>query len=783
MAYQESAYQNLLFGVSQQASKDRLPGQLAAQVNMTSDLVAGLRRRAPVQFVQDLGSYTDYTRIKQYNTDVGGRSVSVTVDTTSGQLNVVDELTGSLLLSTASAYFITASASLIRMVTLADQVFVCNVAWKPTLQNAPDKAGYPDPDRWGWFYVPAGAFSKRYDVTVTDRTSGHSYTATYTTPNGTEPTHVARATPEYIANQLRSDIEANLAGFGTGAVSYISGAYVTFRGNASSGITISSPSGTPYIRASNAMSVKDIDDLPALLPIAADGLITAVGIGKEKTFYRYDHARRVWTEDCAWDDMQRPNQVNMPRVLKYDAGLGTWGLGYAGWERRAAGNAESNPNFKFLADGITGMCAFQGRLVFLSNEYVCMSASNNPVRFYRSTLATLADNDPIEIAAQGQLTAPYEYGVTFNKDLILFGRRYQGVVPGSIGITPRTANISLMTKYEVDTTAMPVVAGRSVFFGAPRSLGYYGIHEMVPSQYTDAQYVADDVTAHVPQYMLGPWRFIVASSTTNIMVAGLVGEPHTLVVHQYLWEGAEKVHHAWHKWTFAYPVIDAYFSGDVLIGLFAINGRVVMCRLDLQRGAQDSAKTARLDFFVEATCSVAGKLTVPGTLSNIGELHAFKTFGDDAYLGQKVLSKTVVGSNTELDLLDAQPGDKFVVGIKYTSVAVPTPPVIKDAKGVPITTSRAVIHRWRVSVKDTGMFVYTVSDAVRAVPPVETTPLRLFSPSLGAGVPLVDTDTVTIPGRVDMLSATLKLETADYYDLNIQSIEYGFRFTQRFRRA
>lgn len=781
MAYNESAYKNLLFGVSQQAPQDRLPGQLESQVNMTSDLVAGLRRRASVEAVQPLGTFSNLAKVRQYNTDIDGTAVSVVIDTDMGGVRVVEEDTGTVLATFTNSYLVASNAKAIRMVTLNDAVWLCNVNQRPTIADSADKTAYPNPSHWGYFYIVAGAYSKEYKVTLTDRSTvpPTSVDISYTTPAGTDPSHVAQSTPDYIATQLVTAATTAWAAYGVTLSR--EGAYVTVKCNTAQP-TISTVSGSAYIRTSNAMSIRDPSELPARLHASANNLIVATGSSNTKTFYRYVDAEKVWKEDANWADIQQIG--NMPLRLTRSAGVYT--LEAPTYERRAAGDAKSNPFLKFITDGITGMSAFQGRLVFLSNEYACMSASDNPLRYFRSTLSSLADNDPIEVAAQGSLTAPYEYAVNFNKDLVMFSRRYQGIVPGGSLVTPRTANVALMTRYEVDTNAEPTAAGRSIFFGAPRSLGYVGIHEMVPSQYSDSQYVADDVTAHIPRYIQGPWRFMVSSTTSNIMVGGIAGDTKVLVIHEYLWNAAEKVHQSWHKWTFTHDVIDAYFSGDVLVILFGVGTQLVACRIDLQRGAGDISPTVpRLDFFREFTCTVAGKLTIPAFMLILGtDLRAFKLQGANSFLGQKIFNTTVVNPTTvDIEVPEAVPGDRYTVGYPYRSSFIPTSPVIKDSKDVPITTTRAILHRWRVSVANTGQFDYRVSDQVREVAEQTTTPLRLYSQNLGAGTPLADTATVTIPGRVDLASALLELSTDDYYDMNVRSIEYGFRFNQRFRRV
>lgn len=776
MAYQESSYKNLVFGVSQQAAQDRLPGQLQAQLNMTSDLVAGLRRRASVEAVTAVGTFTDVKSVRQYNTDIGGTAVSLICDAVNGTVKVVEESTGVALADFQHDYLKAAVARSLRLVTLNDAVWLCNVEQKAVVSVAADRAQYPDPSHWGYYYVTAGAFQKAYTLTITDRgvVPPTSNTVTYTTP----VSNVAEATPEFITNKLAE--LARVAWAAYGVTIKVEGTFASIQ-CATAKPTISTTAGSAYVRCSNAMSIRDAAELPARLPLVMNNIIVATGASNIKVFYRYNDAEKRWIEDASWEDLK--DLSNLPLRMTQDETTNEYKLEAPVYERRAAGDEKSNPLLKFITQGITGMAAFQGRLVFLSNEYACLSASDNPLRFFRSTLSTVADNDPIEVAAQGSLTAPYEYAINFNKDLVMFSRHYQGIIPGNSMVTPRTANVALMTRYEVDTSAEPTAAGRSIFFGAPRSLGYVGVHEMTPSQYADSQYVADDVTSHIPRYIQGPWRFMVSSTTSNIMVAG-TADHNELVIHEYLWNQSEKAHQSWHKWRFAWPVIDAYFSSDILICLFGVEGSLYLCRIDLQRGAGDISPTVpRLDFFTEATCTVPGKLTVPNYVLDMGtDLRAFKVEGENAYLGQKVFSNVRGTTTTELDIPEALVGERYAVGYQYESSFTLTPPVLKDAKDVPITTSRGVLHKYRVSVANTGLFTYVVSDAARAGVPQTTTPMRLFSQRLGAGLPLADTSTVTVPGRVDLATASLTLSSSDYYDLNVRSIEYGFRFHQQFRR-
>jgi hypothetical protein len=98
-----------------------------------------------------------------------------------------------------------------------------------------------------------------------------------------------------------------------------------------------------------------------------------------------------------------------------------------------SGNDDNNSNPGFVENGyITGIAAFQGRLVLLSGSVVDMSASGLYQRFYRSTVTSLLDTDRISISSASAQDSVYRTAVQFNRDLVLFANSMQAVVPGRI---------------------------------------------------------------------------------------------------------------------------------------------------------------------------------------------------------------------------------------------------------------------------------------------------------------------------------------------------------------
>ena len=529
--------------------------------------------------------------------------------------------------------------------------------------------------------------------------------------------------------------------------------YAGFQLNDSWSLTITTTTGSGYLRTSGDMTIRASDELPAALPTTADypatsggvafmdGVIVAAGTTASLTYFRWSADTGRWIEDAAFGD--GTGLLGMPYRLKWDSA--GWVFGMPVYLPRPAGDSESNPDFNFLKPaGITGMTTFQGRLVLLSNEYACMSASNDPLRWYKRSATALADDDPVEVAAQGTLTAPYVYGVTYNKDLLLFSRRYQAVIPGGGVITPRTASLSVTTTYEVDINAPPVAAGRSLYFAAPRSLGYVGIHEMSPSPSTDSHYVADDVTSHIPSYIPGPTAYIAGASTSGFLVTGSdTAAPDSLVVFQYIWAGADKVQQAWHTWTLHKQVLGTYFSGDTLMIIMYHEGRVGLMRLNLRAlSGRAGLPAPRYDMQRPVACTVAGQLTVDAEYY-AGVRHDLRVYRTSAGVGQYLERRifepvTESGTSVNIPVPEAEVGQAYIIGHGFESLIEPSSPVVRDHNEVPITTTRATLRGYRASVAETGEFEYRISDLARAGIWIDTTPLRLFSRRLDAGQPFVE---------------------------------------------
>lgn len=558
MSTYEAAYKSLLQGVSQQLPEERLPGQLTAQVNMVSDPVTNLRRRPGVVFRKSWAwASADYEHSLGWFTDIAGSRVNILLNTNTGNIRILNEQFNEEASLDGGAYLINADPTRIRASSVGNEFFLCNVDKQPVVQYGTTDN---NPANSGFFYVVSGAFSKGYSVGIVH--GDGSITASYTTPSGTGSGDAALATPEYIAEQLYtqlaggsfSDVRitgingptasifklqenigssitpnwvdsaptfemtaARIAnGFlrfrypaeGAGSVSFnfqvkVGGAWKstvhtsqsialsTISGNLpkgapaytpvpltvftsqvtttggdpslfvqrdgpyvfitrAGGISVNTSIGTGFMIASKSGVVPSTGNLPARLPSAANGFICRVGTGESPQYYRYNHLTTEWTEVGAWGGPTRI--TNVPISILWNGTA--WALNTESFVGRQAGDDDSNEVHEWMTYGITGMGTYQGRLVLMSGPLVSLSASNKPRHFFRTTVSGLLHSDPIEVGASMNSAAAYEWAIPFQKDLVLFSRAYQAVLPsGNTAVTPATATVVPTSAHETDTTS------------------------------------------------------------------------------------------------------------------------------------------------------------------------------------------------------------------------------------------------------------------------------------------------------------------------------------------
>jgi len=777
----DGAYPSLLQGVSQQIVQNRIEGQLTAQNNMLSDIVTGLRRRPGSEYKQTLLTTTGDSLHSLY-LELGDIGYHIYVNPLDGKLRVYDS-NWVLVHTTTDLYLVASSAGSIRTVTQGGYTWLLNVEKKPAL--APFDPFKRDPRENGWFNILTGAYSKGYSIKVV--VDGFDSTYTYNTPSGTDPSHVALSVPEYIATAIVNAMLADVT-FTNRFNVYKDGSYVYVTKNPSwmgsfGTLKITTSTGVLFVRASNTMLVSLSTDLPANLPVQADGIICTVGNNPTThAYYRWDDALSAWVESGDYNSISE--LVQTPRRLKELNGVFTYDAPV--FEGRVSGNDENNPYSAFLTFGITGMSSYQGRLVFLAGGYCCMSASNRPLRFMRSTVVDLKDDDPIEISAGALEAASFRYAVPFNKDLILISSAHQAVIPaGQTGITPKNALVLLSSTETVGIEAEPRVMGRTLMYSTAVSQEFFGLGEMLPSQYSNSQYSANNLTQHIPRYIQGTCRSIVNNSGVSSGFFLSSTELNKVLVNEYLWSGDERVQNAWHKWEFNVPILSMHSAKGSLVITYKLGGNVIICTLDTrtasyqQQGFIPTFADARVDAtVVDNTFSVPVHLR---DITRVAELRIAQSVG--ALAGEPVGIDNINTSTWVATTVRSFPSGVVSIGWAFNSAVTPSTALIRDKDRKPVLTANTNILRYLVNVQNTGEFKVLTEVTGYSAENSDTSALLWSSSELGLGEKkAVAYGTINVPVRAFSFDTDTTFSTDGTREMNIVNIEYTLRGVMKRKR-
>lgn len=770
MAYAKGGYPPLIGGVTQQVVQARLPNQVTAQVNMLSDLVTGPRRRGGFRLVRELDV------AKEVVTEVvvlDGEDALISVEYLTGRVKATSLVPGGAeLVSETLPYLVATSPQSIRFVQHSNDIYILNTEQTVTL-GTPNTEKNIDPANLGYFYVNSGALNTTYDVVID--VAGVSHTITHSTPT----TPATSATPTFISGQLMAAMQAHaVVGTAQGYVYTQLGPYIFIK--APVPIRVTTSLGSHILQVSNSSNVKDSATLPAKLPVAADGYVVRIGYGIASQYFEWDYADSAWKERSAY--AQSVPLTQLPVFLRASDKT----ISQITMVGRVAGDTENSPDPHFVGKKLTGLGSFQGRLLYLCGEYLTFSASNEVGRCYRASMSNLVADDPIEIASTTTLGVSYEYAVPHNGDLLVTAENVQGLVPGRTVLTPNNAVISIAAQYKMQSGVKPSSTGKSMLYPAQSSVGTSAIWEMTPSEYTEQQIQAQNITEHLPRFVTGSVRGITTSNTSGIAV--ILDGTNTLKLHQYLWRGVQKVHTAFHEWESREEILSVHLQINLLYMLSrSPAGSIRILEWDIVNGLGDQWKTVpKLDSY-STHSATAGTVSIPAWMYTLDELRAGTML---AYMQTPEGTPFAFSITDWVDAGSSYTGNsKYILqgaltlGYTYKSSITPSPPVLRDYQGTPILTERAILHSVTASFTKTGILWVDVKDRARQYGRMQYTPLKMYSNDLDAGEPLATEGTVNIPMRTDMPSTEFTISTEDIYDMNITVMEFGYKHNQRGRRA
>lgn len=560
--------------------------------------------------------------------------------------------------------------------------------------------GRRNPERNGSVYVTNSVANSFYAVYINNVLRGD-----YLTPTGVDANSAVPGTDQ-IASFLRSDLAAaGIGGDRTGSTITITGLQATDT------IQTTTTNGDKAIK-NYKDEVLSFSDLP---PNDTNGRVVKVkGSPREnEDDYYVVFNDGLWEETYGYGEAEKLNENTMPHVLVREAN-GTWTFRPHKWDERQAGDRNSNPVPSFIGYRLNDMFLYTNRLGFVSDTNVILSESDKFENFFRTTVATLLDSDPLDFAILSAMEDQLLHAIPFNKDLLILGERSQHRFTYSQFVGPKNVQAQFTTSYSAAKGPMPVNMGGSVYFIDDQvGYSYAKLYEYYPKENLAGD-EAEDVTSPVPQYVRTGVTFISASPHVKTALIGSSLETDSLYVYKFYWAGDKKIQNAWSKWQF--PGSDRFYWGDFMENNFycfikrgssasleriKINEEI----FDLQLGTRILLDRQLVKS--QLTTSFTGGntvITLPYSTAIAPEVLSRATVNDEWIRHQVTV---VSGTQVRVNGLNITSHAQIIVGIPYVMEAEFSTPYVRQQKGqgeVVLLDARLQMRHLMIEYDDTRHF-------------------------------------------------------------------------------
>ena len=789
-----SSIPNLVNGVSQQSPSLRLASQSESQINCYPSVVEGLKKRPPSQHVAKLvdGTLAD-AHIHTINRDVSERYVSI-ITATGIRVFDMDGTEKTVNAPNGYGYLATGKPSAdLRTITLADYTFILNskkiTAMDATLSSKRSSEAL--------LYVKQGNYGQDYKVEI-DGVEKCSFT--------TSEDLLAQIKTNYIAAQIVSQLTTNLgAGWTITQENYT--------------IWIVKDDGTPFkVKTEDSFGgnalrsfrekTQRFADLPVIAPTGYTLEVTGdSSSGFDNYFVKFEpdnvgdtFDKGTWAETIKPDIEYMVDGLTMPHTLVRETD-GTFTFDKTEWSDRLVGDYDSSPNPSFIDSTISDIFFFKNRLGLLSDQNVILSEASEFFSFFPTTVTTIVDSAPIDVAASHTKVSLLRHAVPFNEHLLLFSDQTQFILQGGDILTQGSVSIDSTTEFESSLSAKPIGVGNNIYFAVNKGR-YSGVREYYINNETQGNDAAD-VTGHVPQYIAGSITKISAATNEDVMVFNAETEDNALYVYKFYWGGSEKLQSAWGKWVFnsTSKLINMDFIETDCYMVFQHSDGVYLEKMSVESGGIDDYSDLYTDegyithldrrLTHDQLTSVTyddvtgiSTLVLPYTID--GDMQVVTKPRSDG-TGSAGSVKTILSTDAKtLTVGGDLTAEEFYLGERYEqryrfSMQVIKEPADGGGQNV-ISSGRLQLVAWHVTYSNTGYFRAEVTPELR-----DTYVYPFTGRITGAGANVlgrvpVTTGEFTFPIMSRNDRVIIELVNDSYLPANFVSAEYEGRYSIRSKR-
>jgi hypothetical protein len=714
---------SLVQGISQQPDAQRDPTQGAIQINAVSSIAEGLRKR---DFTRTLARVSETPfgdafvhsilrdQSEEYLSVITNNSIQV-FDLDGNEITVEEDGDAFDYLNT-----VTDARRQVRAVTVADFTFICNLNTNTAMQaDVAPAIARPFPHEC-LIWIRAANYGQTYIVNVNgNEVEVETPVAPVVSSGGTVEEN--RISSEEIAEAIITGLtNAGLTGY----TMTQQGSVIWIRGANPISVAVSDARSNADITAI-LDSVQAFTDLPTIAPIGYQ--VTIEGDpGREFTgFYvefqprgsdvsdpdDYDPAafdEGSWLETVSPGVEYLVDPDTMPHLLVRKANGEFW-FGAANgqtvadigevpsWGGRTCGDYDTAPDPSFIGYPINDVFVYKNRLGFLADENVILTQTREFFKFFPATTTAVLDTDPIDLVASNNKVSVLRYAVPYQDELILFSSQYQfRFNAAETVLTPKTAQLTVLTQYEVDTNCRPQQAGGGIMFAQQNGEWTQMREFSVRGAGTALTADAADLTGYVSSYIPSDLFKLTINDTGNALfaisgknTAGGTDYRNRIYTYKYFFRnqggGVERAQSSWSYWEFlgVDEILQVLCVEEELYLLMRYGDDVYLEKMSVKDRQEETASVApyamlldrRVDTTTDTPASVrmaAGvydiqtnqtTFTLPYTAAAKTQIWSMWDMSDPASTGPVLLGETKAG--TEIVVSGNYSGVECVAGEPY----------------------------------------------------------------------------------------------------------------------
>jgi hypothetical protein len=463
------------------------------------------------------------------------------------------------------------------------------------------------------------------------------------------------------------------------------------------------------------------------------------------------------------------------------------------WDNRTVGDTDTNKDPGFIGKKLTSMFFFKNRYGVTADEKVIFSESGDFENFFRTSVTSESDSDPIDIDVTHTRVSKVEHAIPFNEQLLLFSQQSQFFVESNGALTSSSISVNPASDFEMDIDMPPVGSGVNVYF-AQISGGFSRIRELFVATDLDTHDAAD-ITAHVPKFVPAN-VYKATSSTSEDLIYFLSSDtPTRIYCYKYNWAGTEKNQSAWSFFEFN--------SADTILWIETVENNTFMLvsRSDgvyleimdyLVPSDTNLDFNVRLDRKVSLTGSYdAGTDTTTWTLPYAvatGTSVIAVRGGTAANKGTNVT--TTRPTTTTVAATGDHSSSPFFLGIEYEMQYRFSTQYVREGTGVSTTVGekmavnlgRLQLRRWSVSYRNTGFFVVEVNPNGRSQKSYEFTSAQVNLPTSAPDRVALDSGDFRFPILAKNTDVTVDIKTSSYLPAQFTQAEWEGNYVVHSRR-